>query len=225
MHLLVVEDEPKVAELLRKGLIENEFDVDVASDGPSGYDLFTRNAYDLLILDVILPGMSGMVLSRKIRDSNPYVPILILTALSTTEDKLEGFDAGADDYLVKPFEFSELLARVKALIKRAGMGTANLVILKAHDLELDVNNKQAIRGGKVISLTAKEFSLLEFLIRNKGRVVTRTDIATKVWEYDFESGSNIVDVYINILRKKIDRDYPVKLIQTRIGMGYYIEAD
>ncbi|MFA7410602.1 MAG: response regulator transcription factor, partial [Bacteroidales bacterium] len=182
-------------------------------------------AYDLLILDVILPGMSGMVLSRKIRDSNPYVPILILTALSTTEDKLEGFDAGADDYLVKPFEFSELLARVKALIKRAGMGTANLVILKAHDLELDVNNKQAIRGGKVISLTAKEFSLLEFLIRNKGRVVTRTDIATKVWEYDFESGSNIVDVYINILRKKIDRDYPVKLIQTRIGMGYYIEAD
>ncbi|MCK9323884.1 MAG: response regulator transcription factor [Bacteroidales bacterium] len=225
MRLLVVEDEPKVAELLRKGLIENEFDVDVAFDGPSGYDLFTRNAYDLLILDVILPGMSGMVLSRKIRDSNPYVPILILTALSTTEDKLEGFDAGADDYLVKPFEFSELLARVKALIKRAGMGTANLVILKAHDLELDVNNKQAIRGGKVISLTAKEFSLLEFLIRNKGRVVTRTDIATKVWEYDFESGSNIVDVYINILRKKIDRDYPVKLIQTRIGMGYYIEAD
>ena len=225
MRLLVVEDEPKVAELLHKGLIENEFDVDVAFDGPSGYDLFTRNAYDLLILDVILPGMSGMVLSRKIRDSNPYVPILILTALSTTEDKLEGFDAGADDYLVKPFEFSELLARVKALIKRAGMGTANLVILKAHDLELDVNNKQAIRGGKVISLTAKEFSLLEFLIRNKGRVVTRTDIATKVWEYDFESGSNIVDVYINILRKKIDRDYPVKLIQTRIGMGYYIEAD
>ncbi|MFO7616897.1 MAG: response regulator transcription factor [Bacteroidales bacterium] len=225
MRLLVVEDEPKVAELLRKGLVECGFDVDVAFDGPSGYDQFTRGSYDLLILDVILPGMSGMALSRKIRSINPYVPILILTALGTTDDKLEGFDAGADDYLVKPFEFSELLARVKALIKRAAMGPANVVVLKAHDLELDVNNKQAIRGGKVISLTSKEFSLLEFLIRNKGRVVTRMDIATRVWDYDFDTGTNIVDVYINILRKKIDRDFPVKLIQTRIGMGYYIESD
>lgn len=225
MRLLVVEDEPKVAELLRKGLVESGFEVDLAFDGPSGYDLFSRAAYDLLILDVILPGMNGMALSRKIRSINPYTPILMLTARGTTDDKLEGFEAGADDYLVKPFEFSELLARVKALIKRAGMGPANLTILKAHDLELDVNNKQAKRGGKVISLTAKEFSLLEFLIRNKGRVVTRMDIATKVWDYDFDTGTNIVDVYINILRKKIDRDFPVKLIQTRIGMGYYIESD
>jgi DNA-binding response OmpR family regulator len=225
MRLLVVEDEPKVAELLRKGLAESGFDVDVAFDGPSGYDQFTRNTYDLLILDVILPGMSGMALSRKIRDVNTYIPILILTALGTTDDKLEGFDAGADDYLVKPFEFSELLARVKALIKRSKMSPVNKTILKAQDLELDVNNKQAIRGGKTISLTAKEFSLLEYLIRNKGRVVTRLDIATKVWDYDFDTGTNIVDVYINILRKKIDRDFPVKIIQTRIGMGYYIESD
>jgi len=225
MRLLVVEDEPKVAELLRKGLVESGFDVDVAFDGPSGYDHFTSQAYDLLILDVILPGMSGMALSRKIRSVNAYVPILILTALGTTDDKLEGFDAGADDYLVKPFEFSELLARVKALIKRSTMGQASLSTLKAHDLELDINNKQAIRGGKTISLTAKEFSLLEYLIRNKGRVVTRLDIATKVWDYDFDTGTNIVDVYINILRKKIDRDFPVKIIQTRIGMGYYIESD
>jgi DNA-binding response OmpR family regulator len=177
-------------------------------------------------MDVIIPGMNGMELCKKIKSIMPSIPILMLTALGTTEDKVTGFDAGADDYLVKPFEFKELLARIKALTKRAyGIvhEKANEEILKVADLELDIGKKVAIRGGKTILLTAKEFGLLEYLMRNKGRVLSRAELAEKVWEITFDTGTNVVDVYVNIVRGKIDKGFANKLIYTRIGLGYVIQ--
>jgi two-component system copper resistance phosphate regulon response regulator CusR len=223
MKLLIVEDEPKVVDFLKKGLEEQGYEIEVAYDGQMGEKLALRNTYDVIIIDVVLPFINGYELCRRIRESNQQIPILMLTALGTTEDKVTGFDAGADDYLVKPFEFQELLARIKALTKRTSgiVQTSNLI--KVADLVLDIDKKVAIRGDKKIELTAKEFALLEYLIRNKGRVVSRTDIAEKVWDITFDTGTNIVDVYINILRKKIDKDFEKKLIHTRIGLGYSLD--
>jgi two-component system copper resistance phosphate regulon response regulator CusR len=223
MKLLIVEDEPKVVDFLKKGLEEQGYETEVAYDGQMGEKLALRNKYDVILIDVVLPFINGYELCKRIRERKQQTPILMLTALGTTEDKVTGFDAGADDYLVKPFEFKELLARIKSLTKRTSgiIQTSNLI--KVADLELDIDKKAALRGNKKIELTAKEFALLEFLMRNKGRVVSRTDIAEKVWDITFDTGTNIVDVYINILRKKIDKDFDKKLIHTRIGLGYSLD--
>ena len=223
MKILVVEDESKVADLLKKGLEENGYFVELAYDGFMGEKLAIRNDYDLMILDVILPSINGFELCKRIREKKPSVPILMLTALGTIEDKVTGFDSGADDYLVKPFEFQELLARIRALVKRSTGVVHTSTVLKVADLELNLDKKIARRGNTNIELTAKEFALLEFLMKNKGRVVSRTDIAEKVWDITFDTGTNIVDVYINILRKKLDKDFDNKLIHTRIGLGYTLD--
>lgn len=225
MHILIIEDEVKVVDFLRRGLSEEGYEVEAAFDGQMGYRLAVSKPFDLIILDVILPIMNGFEVCRKIREKNVSVPILMLTALGTTDDKLDGFSAGADDYLVKPFEFMELLARIKALSKRSSAGYMAGNSLKVADLELDLNKKIAQRGSVTIDLTAKEYTLLEYLMRNKGRVVSRPEIAEKVWEITFDTGTNIVDVYINLLRKKVDRDFEQKLIQTRIGLGYTIDSE
>jgi two-component system copper resistance phosphate regulon response regulator CusR len=223
MKLLIIEDEPKVVDFLKKGLEEQGYEIEIAYDGQMGEKLSLRNNYDVIIIDVILPFVNGYELCRRKRENKQQTPVLMLTALGTTEDKVTGFDAGADDYLVKPFEFQELLARIKSLTKRTSgiIQTSNMI--KVADLVLDIDKKIAIRGDKKIELTAKEFALLEYLIKNKGRVVSRTDIAEKVWDITFDTGTNIVDVYINILRKKIDKDFQKKLIHTRIGLGYSLD--
>jgi DNA-binding response OmpR family regulator len=226
MEILVVEDEQKVAAFIKNGLEEQGHTIDLAYDGYTGEKLALSKQYSLILLDVIIPVLNGIELCKRIKTVKPDVPILMLTALGTTDDKVTGFDSGADDYLVKPFEFKELIARIKALTKRSQLkqdSHHSPNILKVADLELDIDRKLALRGSKTISLTAKEFSLLEYLMRNKGRVLSRPDIAEKVWDVTFDTGTNVVEVYVNILRKKIDRDFPVKLIQTRIGLGYVIQ--
>lgn len=220
MKLLIVEDEPKVGQFLQKGLQESGFEADLVYDGEMGKKYALRNTYDAIILDVIVPMINGIELCKQIREEKPNIPILMLTALGTTEDKITGFDAGADDYLLKPFEFVELLARIKALVKRGTNTIETSNKLKIADLELDLNKKVAERGGKTIELTSKEFNLLEYFMRNKGRVLSRSQINEKVWELDFDTGTNVIDVYVNILRKKIDKDFDKKLIQTKVGMGY-----
>jgi len=223
VKILVVEDEPKVVAFLKKGLEEQGYEVDVVYDGHMGEKLALKHHYDLIIMDVIIPHINGFVLCQRIRENNIQVPVLMLTALGNTDDKVEGFDAGADDYLVKPFEFKELLARVKALTKRNTGVVHSSHALKTAGLELDLDKKRALRDGKLIELTAKEFSLLEYFMRNKGKVVTRSEISEKVWDINFDTGTNVVDVYVNILRKKIDKGYETKLIHTRIGMGYIFD--
>lgn len=226
MNILVVEDEQKVAAFLKNGLEEQGYTVDVAYDGYTGEKLALSRDYYLILLDVIIPVVNGIELCKKIKAAKPDVPILMLTALGTTDDKVAGFDSGADDYLVKPFEFKELVARLKALTKRSQLRqqpSQGANILSVADLQLDIDKKVAIRGNRTISLTAKEFMLLEYLMRNKGRVVSRPDIAEHVWDVTFDTGTNVVEVYVNILRKKIDKDFPAKLIQTRIGLGYIIQ--
>lgn len=226
MNILVIEDEQKVASFLKNGLEEQGYAVDVAYDGYTGEKLAMNKIYHIILLDVIIPVTNGIDLCKKIKSFRPDLPILMLTALGTTDDKVAGLDSGADDYLVKPFEFKELLARIRALSKRSQLRqqspyAAN--VLKVADLTLDLDKKVAIRGGRTISLTAKEFSLLEYLIRNKGKVVSRPAIAEHVWDVTFDTGTNVVEVYVNILRKKIDKDFAAKLIQTRIGLGYVIK--
>jgi two-component system copper resistance phosphate regulon response regulator CusR len=227
MNILVIEDEKKVASFLKNGLEENGYQVDVAHDDVSGLKYAFGKEYNLILLDVILKSGSGISVCQQIKKASPAVPIMMLTALGTTDDKVAGFDAGADDYLVKPFEFKELLARVKALTKRANVISDNRqnTILTVADLQLDLDKKIAIRQGTNIHLTAKEFSLLEFLMRNKGRVLSKPEIAEKVWEVTFDTGTNVVEVYVNILRKKIDKDFEPKLIHTRIGLGYVIQEE
>lgn len=225
MRILIVEDEPKVLGFLKQGLEEHGFDVDIASDGLEGKTFMETGSYELILLDILLPYINGNDLCKLIKLKKPEVPVIMLTALSTLQNKLEGFDAGADDYLIKPFEFKELLARIKVLTKRAGESGRSLNILRAGSVELDLDKKIARRGEREILLSVKEFSLLEYLIRNRGRVVSRPEIAEKIWEITFDTGTNVVDVYINFLRKKLDKDFPRKLIQTRIGMGYIFQED
>jgi DNA-binding response OmpR family regulator len=220
MKILIIEDEPKVASFIKQGLEEQGHTTDVVYDGQMGKSFASRNLYDLILLDIIIPYINGIELCSQIKAEKPNVPILMLTALGTTADKISGFDAGADDYLVKPFEFAELLARIKALTKRVTNVAESGNTLKVADIELDLNKKLARRQDQTIELTAKEFALLEYFMRNKGRVLSRADIAEKVWDITFDTGTNIVDVYVNILRKKIDKNFQHKLIHTRIGMGY-----
>jgi two-component system, OmpR family, copper resistance phosphate regulon response regulator CusR len=226
MKLLVIEDEQKVAAFLKEGLEEQGHEVDLAYDGYTGEKLAMANTYQIILLDVIIPIMNGLELCKKLKAAKPTTPILMLTALGTTDDKVTGLDAGADDYLQKPFEFKELLARIKALTRRARLDAEEkTTMLTVGDLRLDIDKKVALRGDRTIALTAKEFGLLEYLMRNKGRVMSRPDIAEKVWEVTFDTGTNVVEVYMNILRKKIDKDFPKKLIHTRIGLGYVIQEE
>ncbi len=223
MKILIVEDEPKLASYIQKGLEEQAYEVEVAYDGLMGKRLASGHHYDVIIMDVNLPKINGFDLASQLRAEKVKIPILMLTALGTMEDKLTGFDSGADDYLVKPFEFRELMARIRALYKRSSEGPVSAGLLKIADLELNLDDKTVRRAGRKLELTAKEFSLLEHLMRNKGRVVSRVDIIEHVWETSFDTGSNVIDVYINFLRKKIDKDYTTKLIHTLVGMGYVIK--
>ncbi len=225
MKILIVEDEPKVASFIKKGLEENNYEAEIAYDGLSAESLARLYKYNLFILDIIIPGISGLDLCKKLKKLYSNVPVIMLTALGTTDDKVIGFDAGADDYMVKPFEFRELLARIKVLLKKADQSPDAVNKLIVGDLELDLDKKVAYRGGSYIDLTAKEFSLLEYFMRNKGRVLSRNDIAENVWDITFDFGTNVVDVYINFLRKKIDKGYTNKLIHTKVGFGYVFKED
>lgn len=222
--LLIIEDEKKIATTLKKGLTENGYHVDVAFDGIIGKRLFDSNDYDLIILDINLPGMNGFELCKAIRNSNQQIPIIMLTAMNTTEDKIEGFDTGTDDYMIKPFEFKELLVRIRALLKRTmnqQLPTGNM--LKVADLEMNLDTKEVIRAEQPITLTAKEFQLLEYFMRNRNRVLSRADIAERVWEIDFDTQTNVIDVYVNYLRNKIDKKFDTRLIHTQVGMGYIMK--
>lgn len=219
-RILIVEDEEKVAKLIQQGLVENDFEAEIAFDGNIGLRMAVSGKYDAIILDVNLPGMNGFEVARNLRQQNAGIPILMLTALGNLDDKLEGFDSGADDYLLKPFEFRELLVRVHSLIKRMDRPVTSDQVLKMADLEVNIDTKIVKRAGKRIDLTAKEFALLEYLLNRRNRVITRAEIAEKVWDLNFDTGTNVIDVYVNFLRNKIDKPFNQKLIQTVIGMGY-----
>ena len=225
MKILVVEDEPKVAAFIQQGLEEENYEVTVIYDGHFGLKLATENNYDLMILDLMIPYMNGLDLCKQIRAKGITKPILILSALGSTDDKVIGLDAGADDYLVKPFEFKELLARIRALTKRISLHDSDDPILTIADLQMDIDAKTVTRDGKNIDLTAKEFLLLEYFLLNKGRVISRAEIAEKVWGINFDTGTNVIDVYVNFLRKKIDKEHKTKLIHTIIGMGYTMRIE
>ncbi|MEA5138154.1 response regulator transcription factor [Arcicella rigui] len=225
MKILVIEDEVKTVQLIKQGLEEQQCEVEVAYDGLMGFQLASRNHYQLIISDIILPGINGLELCKKLREAGIHYPILLLTALGTTDDKILGLDSGADDYLVKPFEFKELMARIRALTRRnlGSIQTSN--ILKIADLEMDLDSKSVVRAGKEIALTAKEFSLLEYFIRHQGRVISKVELAEKVWDITFDTGTNVIEVYMNFLRKKIDKDFDLKLLHTQIGMGYVLKIN
>jgi heavy metal response regulator len=222
MRILVVEDERKIAEFLKKGLKAEGYAVDIAPDGEEGHILAGTGDYDLLILDLRLPKMDGITLCRTLRAEKFAAPILMLTVRDSVKDKVLGLDSGADDYLTKPFDFEELLARVRALLRKRGAAEATR--LQADDLVIDLLSHTASRGSAAIPLTAKEFSLLEYLMRNAGVVVSRAMIAEHVWDIHFDSFSNVIDVSINHLRSKVDKDFPKKLIHTVRGRGYVLKA-
>ena len=223
--ILLIEDEPKTVQSLKQGLEENNYVVEVAYDGNMGHQLAIRNAYQLIISDIIIPGINGLELCRKLRAEGIQTPILMLTALSTTDDKIEGFDAGADDYLAKPFDFKEFLARVKALIKRSNQTMIEAQVLKFADLELDLTSKIVSRSGQKINLTAKEFQLMEYFLRNQEKVISKAEIAENIWEVEDENSSNLIEVYVNYLRKKVDKGFSSKLIHTQFGMGYILRQE
>jgi len=218
MRILLVEDEKKVAEMVARGLRAERLAVDIACDGETGCQMAATHEYDLAILDLMLPGLSGTEILHRIRRKNPVVPILILTARDATDEKVRNFEAGADDYLTKPFAFAELLVRVKALLRRGPVNRSS--VLRVGDLEVDRLSKQVRRAGKRIDLTGKEYSLLEYFATNPGRVFSRTMIIEHVWDESFEGLTNIVDVYVRHLREKVDDAFPTKLIRTVRGMGY-----
>ncbi len=224
MRILVVEDERRLALLLRRVLLEERHTVDVAGDGVQGLDLASRDTYDLVILDLMLPGRDGLEVCRELRAAGVKAPVLMLTARAAVEDRVAGLNAGADDYLVKPFAMEELLARVNALSRRRGRDLDASLELRVGDLTLDLVRHQARRGARAIELTAKEFALLEYLMRYPGQALTRTQITDHVWCYDLEALSNVVDIYIHYLRDKVDRGFPHPLIRTVRGVGYKIEG-
>lgn len=221
MKILLVEDEAKLSSFVRKGLEGEGYWVDTAFDGQLGLSMALHGEYDLVILDVSLPELNGFEVCRRLRAERPQAPVLLLTALGGIAHKTEGYDAGADDYLVKPFEFQELLLRVRALHRRyhdAGPGRT----LGVADLTMHLATKRVERAGQLVTLTAREHALLEYLLLNRGQVVSRVDIAEKVWELKFDTNTNIIDVYITYLRRKIDKDFSPKLIHTVVGMGYVL---
>jgi heavy metal response regulator len=223
MRILVVEDEKKVARFIQQGLQEEHYTVDTANDGEEGLRMANSGGYDLLILDVMMPKMSGVELTTSFRQDGGTAPILMLTAKTATEDKVAGLDSGADDYLTKPFAFAELLARVRSLLRRGTVEKSTT--LSIADLDLDTITHKARRGGKMIELTAKEYALLEFFLRNKDRVLSRTIISEHIWEYNFDTGTNLIDVYVNHLRSKIECGFGKKLLHTVRGVGYVMKEE
>ncbi|MCR4417880.1 MAG: response regulator transcription factor [Ignavibacteria bacterium] len=223
MRILLVEDEKKVASFIKKGLEEEYYTVDVAYDGKEGSKLALSEEYDLIILDLMLPYKDGINILKEIRDAKLSVPVLILTAKGSVQDKVTGLDSGADDYLAKPFSFDELLARIRALLRR--YSTEKSILLKADDLKMDLQSRKVFRGNKEIQLTSKEFSILEYLLRNKNRIVTRTKLIEHIYEYNFDPETNLIDVYINKLRNKIDKGFDKQLIHTIRGAGYILKDD
>jgi len=224
--ILIVEDERKIANTLKLGFNENGYEAEVAYDGAMGYELYSTHRFQIALLDINLPGMNGYELCKKIRLEDKHIPIVMLTSMDTLADKVNGYDVGADDYISKPFEFKELLLKVGVLLKRAysePLITAN--IITAGTLQVNFDSKEVNREGEAINLTAKEFQLLEYLLKNKNRLVSRADIAINVWGIDFDTNTNVIDVYINYLRNKIDKKFSQKLIQTHVGMGYILKEN
>ena len=223
IKILVIEDEKRVADLLKIGLEENGYQVLVAYDGEMGWRLFQSNDFQLIISDIILPKLNGFELCQKIRKADEEIPILMLTALGTADDKLEGFDVGADDYMVKPFDFRELLARVRVLQKRRAVAKVDVVKeISYADLCINLERQEVRRNGEPIKLSPKEYNLLVYLVENAEKVVSRVEIAEKVWNTHFDTGTNFIDVYINYLRKKMDKNFEVKLIHTKPGVGFIL---
>ena len=222
MRILLVEDEKNVAGFIKKGLTEEFYTVDASINGEDGFLMATTTEYDLIILDIMLPDINGIELCRRIKNHNIKTPVLMLTAVDSIESKVKGLDSGADDYLTKPFAFEEFLARVRALLRRPTLMSA---LLKVSDLTLDPVRHEAKRGGRIIQLTWKEFALLEYLMRNKGRILSRTKIFDHIWGDDLDTSSNVVDVYISYLRDKVDKNYSPKLIHTVRNVGYVLRED
>jgi two-component system copper resistance phosphate regulon response regulator CusR len=225
MKILLIEDEEKAVKFLKKGLNEHQIEVDFAYDGNTGRSLAEANEYDVIVSDVIMPGMNGFELTRHLRAKGIATPVLLLTALSATDDKVIGLDAGADDYLSKPYEFKELLARLKALSRRGKDSSQHKTVLTFADTEMNLTGKEFIRDGKKIELTPKEFALMEYFIRHQGRVISKAEIAEKVWDINFETTSNVVEVYVNYLRNKVDKPFEKKLIHTVFGVGYVLKDE
>jgi heavy metal response regulator len=223
MRILVIEDEDKVASFIKRGLEEERYAVDVASDGDEGMALAELAPYDVIVLDLMLPGMNGFQILKRLRDDGVATPVSILTARNAVDDKIRGLDLGADDYLTKPFAFAELLARVRALLRRGQPQVSP--VLKVADLTLDPAARRVARAGQRIELTAKEYALLEYLMRRHGRVLTRTMISEHVWDQAFDSYTNVIDVYVNYLRKKVDQGFEPKLIHTVRGVGYTLRVE
>ncbi len=221
--ILIIEDEKKISALIRKGLEEEKYSVDDAYDGEKGEQLALKQHFDLIILDIMLPKKDGIQVLSALRTSNIETPILMLTAKGTVEDRVKGLDAGADDYLVKPFAITELLARVRSLLRRKKGAEKSATTLTIADLTVDLVPRKVIRDGKVIDLTTKEFSLLEFFIRNKNKTLDRSTITEHIWNYNFDTGTNIIDVYVNHLRTKIDGGFEKKLLHTIRGVGYVMK--
>ena len=222
MRILLVEDEPNAARMLAKGLREEAYAVDVAGDGERALELAHLNDYDLIILDVMLPGKDGFDVCRDLRAAGSAVPVMMLTARDAVEDRVEGLDSGADDYLLKPFEFEELLARVRALLRRKPALYREVIVVA--DLSMDTRARRVSRAGKELDLTGKEFALLEYLVRHAGEVVGRAEISEHVWDQSYDPFSKVIDVFIQRLRRKVDEGHPVKLIRTRRGEGYVLTA-
>jgi len=220
INILIVEDEQRLAEILKRQLEDSGYKAEIASDGYVGKHMVEKNRYNLIILDINLPLMNGYDLCKEIRKTNHDIPIIMLTALGTTDNKVTGLESGADDYILKPFDLRELLARVNVCLRRSA-SSVKTEKLGISDLEMDLNSKTVTRGGKKIDLTAKEFSLLEIFLKNKEKLLTREFIIEEVWGIDFDPSTNIIDVYVNYLRKKIDKDFETKLIHTKFGFGFY----
>lgn len=224
-RILIIEDEKRVSDLLKAGLEEAGYTTLVAYDGAMGLRLFKSSEVDLVISDIVLPKLDGFELCREIRTQNRDVPILMLTALGTTDDKLDGFDSGADDYMVKPFDFRELLARIRVLLRRGGAKDTHSDRLVYADIVIDLDRRNVSRAGRDIRLTPKEFNLLVYMVENAEKVISRIEIAEKVWNTHFDTGTNFIDVYINYLRKKIDRDFDTRLIHTKPGVGFILATE
>jgi len=225
MRILLIEDEEKAVKSLKKGLNEHNIDVDYAFDGTTGCEMAEANEYDVIISDVIVPGINGFDLTQHLRTRGVKTPVLLLTALNATDDKVLGLEVGADDYLTKPYEFKELLARLKALSRRGKETPPPKLILTFADTEMNLTGKEFIREGKKIELTPKEFALMEYFIRHQGRVISKAEIAEKVWDINFETTSNVVEVYVNYLRNKVDKPFEKKLIHTVFGVGYVLKDE
>jgi two-component system, OmpR family, copper resistance phosphate regulon response regulator CusR len=225
MKVLLIEDEPKMLRSIAKGLQEHGIDVEAVADGVSGKALALEQEFTVILSDVIMPGLNGIDLTRDLREAGIQTPILLLTALSQTDEKVAGFDAGADDYLTKPFEFKELLVRIKALARRPVGSYQTTQVLSFADVQMNIDTKEFFRGGQKIALTPREFALMEYFLRNPGRLIPRNEISERVWNLHFDTGTNVIDVYVNFLRKKVERGFASKLIHTQFKNGYILREE